>query len=227
MASSPLDWDVELPDRTATTFQSTLRRGVLTVTTEEGGTERFSLPLSVAKTLKAKRESGEIDPGSRAEVLYHVRMLSETQVKARIAKLVDRRDYSVADLLEKLRQDGYSTAVREASVARAVECGLVDDQRYAASLIRTKVASGWGQARISQELMRHGVEASSVKGWPEAFFESKSEDERAYELASTRRIAERNGFEKLVRYLCARGYSTGCAVRAARRVMDEREADLA
>ena len=119
-------------------------------------------------------------------------------------------------------QDGYTASVRSQIVQRAQECGLVSDERYAAAFIRSKLASGWGTLKIEHELKRHGIELCQVKGWPEEFVEEESEDDRAYQVACTRRLSDKNGFEKLVRYLTSRGFSMGCAMRVARRVVDER-----
>ena len=221
-AGEDLSWEVELPDRRTLGLGYGARpRATLTVVTEDRGEERISLPVSVGRVLKSKTDAHELNPGSRAELLYEVREMSGRCAALRVEKLVDKRDYSAQELSNKLALDGFSASIREAAVSRAQDCGLVNDNRYAATFIRTKLSSGWGVSRIERELRLRGIELREVPGWPEEFVEEGDEDERAYAVASTRRIAEKNGFEKLVRFLCGRGFSMGCAVRAARRVMDE------
>ncbi|MBQ9004777.1 MAG: regulatory protein RecX [Atopobiaceae bacterium] len=140
----------------------------------------------------------------------------------RIERLVNKRDYAVSEIEEKLRQDGYGTSAREQAIARALDANILNDQRYASVFIRTKISSGWGAMRIERELRRRGIELKSVDGWPEEFFDDDQDEEsRAYDLARTRRIAAKNGFEKLVRFLCSKGYSLSTSMRVARRVMDE------
>ena len=221
-SSEDLSWDVTLPDRRTQSLGYGARpRAILTVSTPDRGEEQVSLPLSVGRLLKAKTEASEFHPGSRAELLYMVRELSTRCASLRVEKLVDKRDYSGQELSNKLAQDGFSASIRDAVVARAQDCGLVSDNRYAAAFIRSKLASGWGVMRIERELKERGIELRTVPGWPEEFVEEGSEEERAYAVASTRRIAEKNGFEKLVRFLCGRGFTMGCAMRVARRVIDE------
>ena len=223
MSVSGLCWDVEIPGRASSSFESARRRGFLTVETEEHGSERLGIPVAVARTMKARRESGELSPASRAELLFLLNEQSRRTAWSRIAKLVNRRDYSAHDLSEKLSDDGYGQQVRQEMVARAIDCGLVDDRRFGSAYARAKAASGWGIMRISQELARHGVDAESLPGWPDEYVDGQSEDERAYQLAIARRLPDKNAYEKLVRYLCSRGFGLPCAKRVARRVIDESE----
>jgi regulatory protein len=143
---------------------------------------------------------------------------------SRIERLVDKRDYSATELDDKLLHDGYSASVRDEAIGRAIGAGLVDDRRFGAAYVRTKLSSGWGVARIERELKRRGVCLEELPGWPQDFLDDETEDERAYRIASTRRLSQKNPFEKLVRFLCGRGFSMGCAMRVARRVVDEQAA---
>lgn len=216
-------WEVLLPQRCSTSFGTAAKqRATLAITTDSHGEEHLMLPLTVGKALKSKRDSEEFHPDSRAELMYEVREVSRRCASQRVERLVDKRDYSISELDQKLLQDGYSATVRSQVVGRAQECGLVSDDRYAAAFIRSKLASGWGTLKIEHELRRHGIELQQVHGWPESFLEEESEDDRAYQVASTRRLSNKNGFEKLVRYLTSRGFTMSCAMRVARRVVDER-----
>lgn len=221
MSTQTFDWDVELPEGKANSFGAR-PRGALIITTEERGIERLSLPLSVARSLRAAKAADEIHPGSRAELLWMAKDRAMTCAKSRVERLIDKRDYSSFELAEKLRQDGYSEQVRNAIVERAVEVGLVNDARYADVFVRSKMSSGWGALKIEQELRRRGIEASSIAGWPDAYFSQDAEEERALQIARSRRISDKNGYQKLVRYLCGRGYSLGLACHVAKQVMDER-----
>ena len=88
---------------------------------------------------------------------------------ARVARLVERRDYSRKEVADKLAEDGYSHSCIDRVVERACSCRLVDDARFADVFIRTKVYAGWGAARIARELARRGVDVSSVEGWPHEY----------------------------------------------------------
>ncbi|MBR2682404.1 MAG: regulatory protein RecX [Atopobiaceae bacterium] len=224
MPSDSFVWDVALPERRQGAFGAARPRATLRVSSPQEGDETISLPLGVGKILKAKHDSGEANPASRGELMFLVRELSARCAATRIELLVNKRDYSQRELDDKLRADGYSSSVREQCLGRAIDCGLVSDQRYAAAFIRTKVSSGWGSQRIERELKRRGIEPSDVSGWPDEFFSGESEEERAYAVARTRRLAQRNGYEKLVRFLCGRGFGLSTSMRVARRVVDESNA---
>ena len=141
-----------------------------------------------------------------------------------IPKLVGRRDYSSSELARRLEREGYLPDVASGVVTRFEEVGLIDDSRFADVFIRSKLACGWGRSKVERELKRRGVEPSSVPGWPEDYLDGSDEAEAAFELASRRRLTGKNDFQKLVRFLCGRGYPMGVSMEAARRVMAEEDA---
>ena len=121
----------------------------------------------------------------------------------------------------KLASDGYSIETTDALIAAAVSGGAVNDARFADVFIRSKIYVGWGRQKIERELSRKGVEAESIPGWPEEYFEEGSELERARELASRRRPTGKNDFQKTVRYLCNKGFSMNIAIDAAKSALDQ------
>jgi regulatory protein len=185
--------------------------------------ERLVLPVAVARALEKRRDSGEIHPCSRAELRFIVGELARACASARIERLIDKRDYSAAELRDKLRRDGYADKTVETCVMRAIEARLVDDARYADVFVRSKLSAGWGAQRIERELSRRGVEVSILPGWPYEYFDPEDELTRALEVASRKRVREPHAYEKLVRFLCGRGFAPGVAHRAARRTLEERE----
>lgn len=213
MGEGTLDWGVELPARGAA-----LRRASLTLSTAEHGDERRSLPVSVGRALERLRREGW-EPSCRAELLHRVGTLQRERAHARMEDLVGRRDYSARELSERLERDGYPAAVAEEIVGRARETGIVDDARYGAAFARSKVLAGWGRLRIERELRRRGVEPSEVEGWPGEFCGDASDERgRALELASRRRLTGKNDFQKIARFLAARGFAPGLAADVAREV---------
>ena len=216
-------WDVELPERRGSQLSWPRPRATLTIDSTHHGLERVSIPLSVGKALKSKLDSEELTPASRAELLYAVREMSAQHASMRIERLVDKRDYSAQEMDDKLRMDGYSSSVREAAIARAVDANIINDSRYASIFIRTKLSSGWGSMRIERELRRRGIDIHDVDGWPHEFLGEEDEFERALAVASSRRISPKNGFQKLVRFLCGRGFTLDTSMRVARQVIDEND----
>ena len=223
--ATPPEWEVRLPERDKVALGARKPRGAVVLWPGSEGEERISVPLAVAKSMERKRKEG-LECGSRAELLYRIRETSVACARERIARLLAHRDYSQAEVSEKLRMDGYSSSCVEEVVSRAVSIGLVDDARFAESFVRTKVLSGWGIMRIERELSQRGVDASTVEGWPHDFLD-EDEHERAYAVASTRSLSRRLSFASIARFLAARGFSSGVASQVARRIVAEAEEEAA
>ncbi len=185
------------------------------------GDEALQVPVAVARAVvKAVREdpSAALGDGGMGRL---VSAASTSCCAKRLTSMVDRRDYSSKEAADRLLRAGYPKDVVDDVCARAREGRLLDDARFAEAFIRSKAYAGWGQRRIEQELSRRGVDATSVAGWPDDFFEGESEFDRAWELVSRRSVPAKNPYEKTVRYLVGRGYSYDVAKRCAARVLED------
>lgn len=222
MTDSSFEWDVELPERGSVALGERRPRATLTISSESHGEEHIPLPKAVGKRLVSLRESGGALPSCRSELIYQVLAFSAELARSKAEDLLNRRDYSTKELADKLKEAGYLPSVTDEVVSRFVEVGLLDDARFAELFVRSKVGAGWGRVKISRELARRGIDVAELDGWPEAFFED-GEDAAAYELASRRRLTGKNDFQKLVRFLCGRGFPMGVAMDAAKRVLTEAE----
>lgn len=216
-----LSWSVQLPDRKGSGLGQSRPKGAVTIVMAGQDAERVVVPGVVARKLRSEIKGGGPVFSSRDDVLAHVREVSAACAHARMEGLVNLRDYSSKEMVDKLLLDGYEPEVVRPLVARAVEAGVIDDERFARVFVRTKIAAGWGQGKIVRELSRKGIEAERLDGWPHEFFEADDEAERAYGLVSRRRLTGKNDYGKLMRFLLSRGFSTGVASSAVRRVLDE------
>lgn len=215
-------WDVELPERGSASLGGRRPLATLVVTSSTHGQERISVPKAVGRRLASLADSDGEQPESRAELLYRVRSMSLELARSKAEDLLNRRDYSSSELAAKLREAGYHPSVADEVVARFVEVGLLDDKRFAELFARSKAAAGWGRIKIERELARRGVDATQLEGWPSDFLE-EDESETAFALASRRRLSGKNDFQKLVRFLCGRGFPMGVAMDAAKRVLADAE----
>lgn len=217
-----LAWEVTLPGKRAAQSFGPKPRGTLVIDTDEG-TEYLKVPKPVATLLNKKRNADEIHPSSRAELLYLVGELSKSCARTRIERLINSREYSCSEVADKLYQDGYSKRVVEHCITRAKHAGLLSDARFADSFIRSKVYAGWGMARISRELLRRGIDVSELPGWPYEYLDPEDEYDRALELVRNKHVSGPNAYQKLVRFLCGRGYALGVSTRAAQHVLAQEE----
>lgn len=221
MSGPAFSWEVRLPERGASaSMTGRVPRATLLVTSPDHGDESLSVPVAVGRRLEALAKDDSFAPACRAELLYTVREIARSCAHSRMEDLVGRRDYSRAELSDRLLRDGYRPEVVEELVERAVEVGIVDDSRYAAAFARSKVLAGWGRMKIERELSRRGISPSDVPGWPEDFVSDADERERALSLASRRRLTGRNDYQKLVRFLCSRGFPVGLSTSVAREVLE-------
>lgn len=214
--ASTLSWDVVLPERGARASSWQRPRARLEIRSAERGEEELALPVAVGRRLRSARE-GASCPSTREGLLALVDELCASCAHARMEDLIGRRDLSAHELSERLSRDGYRPQLVSSLVARAQESGLVDDERFAAAFVRSKLSAGWGRLKIVRELERRGVSADGLE-------ELASEDdelERARELAGRRRLTGRGDRQKLMRFLCGRGFSVGVASRVAREVTEE------
>ncbi len=207
-----------VPDRRSTGSWAHQTKATLFINRGTQDEHKLTLPVQVARLLDKKKRSGEIHPSSQADLFFVVDELCRSSARLRVERLINRREYSELEVRQKLKQDGYTQEVIDSCMQRACDIGLVSNARYADSFIRSKLYAGWGSSRIVRELSQKGIDIYQVPGWPEEYLEGTSELQRAIQLARSRHVTGPKAFEKLVRFLCARGYRTNIAIEAARAV---------
>ncbi len=135
----------------------------------------------------------------------------------KIERLCSVRERSSSSLKERLVRDGFPDDIAANAVSRAVECGLVDDARFADVLVRSRIAAGKGCAGIARELASHGIDASAVESYVEAVESGHdSEVSRAVSLLNRKPPRAKNAREAAYRRLVGKGFSSAAASSAAR-----------
>jgi regulatory protein len=142
-------------------------------------------------------------------------------------KRLARQPQPRAVLEQRLLRRGYTEAAVGAALARAQAQGYLDDQAYAASLVRRR-APGRGHALIARELRAKGIEDVDAQVALEQV-EPESETDQA--IALGRRLAAQRkpaDAEALYAYvaprLARRGFSGGLVYRVCRLLADESQA---
>lgn len=220
MSCDSFRWSVELPEKGAASSWGVRPKAVVSLESA-GCQESWKIPAAVGRKLNSLRMKASFEASSRAELAYKVKELSLSCGQARIEALVNKRDYSSKELVDKLMHDGYREEASRQLVEKAERCNLVNDERFATVYVRSKCYAGWGQRKIERELARKGIDCDSLPGWPEDFFEDGEEASHALDLARRRRLTGKNDFQKIVRFLCGKGYSMSVAIDAAKEVLDD------
>lgn len=148
---------------------------------------------------------------------------SQNKAFAKVARLAGMREYSRAELQARLMRDGFEEADVSHAITRALDCGLIDDARFGAVLVRSRVAQGKGLRGIVEELAQHDITPESIEGWPDEFFPEEESDEHARALELLRRKPPRakNIQAAAFRKLVQKGYDIGVASSAAREFVRE------
>ena len=121
-------------------------------------------------------------------------------------ELVSQRQMSASELNKKLRDKGADEETADYCVQWILERGLLDEERYAAAVVRHYAAKGYGEGRVRQELMRRGVPRDL---WDDALSAMPEDTSRLDRLVASklRDPADRDAVRKLSASLYRRGYS--------------------
>lgn len=77
--------------------------------------------------------------------------------------LLARREHGRVELTRKLRQRGASDELIGPELDRLAEEGLLSEARYLESFIRYRSSSGYGPARIREELGQRGLARADIE----------------------------------------------------------------
>ncbi len=146
------------------------------------------------------------------------------QAFKKILKLASIKEQATEKLRTRLLRDGYSEAAVARALERAVACRIVDDERYAESFVRMRIAQGRGRRGVERELEELAIRVPDEEVWSEAFERTGSEDElgRALELLDRKPPRSKNLREGAYRKLVQKGYSSDIAASASRQWVESR-----
>ncbi len=143
----------------------------------------------------------------------------DTPVSIRRAamNLLARREHGHVELARKLRLRGADAEMIEVELQRLTDDGLLSEQRYLESYIRSRANEGRGPMRIREELTQRGLArelveyalAEAVNDWP-------AQMEDLWRRRFSGRVVDLKDKAKQSRFLAQRGY----AVDDIRRLLD-------
>ena len=139
-----------------------------------------------------------------------VEQLRELSAKAfaveKAVELLSYRQMSGKEMRDKLIRKGIGAEAAEAAVERLYELRLLDDEQYAAAVVKHYTAKGYGAARIRAELAHRGVDRDY---WEEALSAASGSDDKlmSYIRSHLRDPDDRDQKRKVSAALYRRGYS--------------------
>ena len=146
--------------------KSQRKQGRFLVRLEDGGILRVTEDVLLRFGLREGLELGE----EELEALRASAKASRT--KAAAARMIGSRALSKQELTRRLMKKGSDAGDAQAAADWLEEIGAVDDENYAAALVRHYGGKGYGPARVRDELRRRGVDRglwdSALEEMPEA-----------------------------------------------------------
>ena len=172
----------------------------VTVVLEDESEVKTTLGTVTELRLFAGRELSERD----MDILRRESKKALSREKA--LELVSQRQMSARELNKKLRDKGADEETADYCVQWIMERGLLDEERYAAAIVRHYAAKGYGEGRVRQELMRRGVPRDL---WDDALSAMPEGTSRLDRLVASklRDPDDRDAVRKLSASLYRRGYS--------------------
>ena len=127
-------------------------------------------------------------------------------MREKALELVSQRQMSAKELNRKLRDKGADEDTADYCVRWILERGLIDEERYAAAIVRHYAAKGYGEGRMRQELTRRGVPREL---WDDALGQMPEDTSKLDRLVASklRDPEDRDAVRKLSASLYRRGYS--------------------
>ena len=153
-----------------------------------------------------------------AEEFLEIKASSELSLcKARALRIIGARPMSRAEIYKRLTEKGELPENAENTVIWLQEMGLLDDEAYAAMIVRHYSAKGYGKRRVQGELYRRGLDRSL---WESALNEMPEMDEKIDKFLRQKLKSDepdRAELKKATDALARRGYSWDEISAAVRR----------
>ncbi|MFO8154776.1 MAG: regulatory protein RecX [Pseudomonadota bacterium] len=132
-------------------------------------------------------------------------------------RLLARREYAVAEMVQRLRGRGHDEALAATVVDELCDEGLLSEERFVESFVRSRVERGAGPMKIEAELRQRGVDVTRAE--PHLEEVDWREQARAVyhqRFGNAEPPADRREWSRRARFLQGRGFTA----EQVRRVMD-------
>lgn len=171
-----------------------------TVCFEDGTQVKTSLGVVTDKFLHAGLDLSDAEYGD------FVSTSTLSLAKSRALRIINMRPMSRKEMLKRLIEKGETPENAEYCADWLCDMGLINDESYAASVVRHYAAKGYGITRIRQELNRHGI---SRELWGDALEEMPEQNDKIERFLRSRLTDpnDRAQVKKVSDALFRRGYT--------------------
>lgn len=135
----------------------------------------------------------------------------------KILRCASVREQSSARMRSKLKNADFSSEAIDRAIAKSVELGIVDDERYADALIRQTISSGKGLRFALREIEELDVDLDKLDSYRQYKEEEDgTELDRALAVLSKHPPRAKNVRDAAYRKLVSKGYSPETSASCAR-----------
>lgn len=136
---------------------------------------------------------------------------------AKIERLLVVRDRSSHEIRKRLKRDNYPDEVIESLLERCIASGLLDDMRFAETLIQSRLRAGRGVVGITRDLRSYGINEQLIPGYPDRFLDDAPDQlQTAKSLLESHPPTAKNKRQAAYAKLIRKGFSSDIAQRASR-----------
>ena len=191
--------------------------------------DAFAFGLAIELVIEAGLKKGmTLSADRQRELLTRQETFA---AKASALRGLSAKARTTSEVRTSLRTKGFADAVVEDTVATLERLGLVDDEAYARAFVRGRFSSrGYGPARLRQDLMRKGVDRSTIDAAIDELTEAEDLGDEARQQAARkwRTLSSeadlRKRKKKTLDFLVRRGFGFDHARQAVDALANDEEA---
>lgn len=150
------------------------------------------------------------------------KQISAEAAAERAEALCARAEYSQAEIMKKLTSWGVARGKAEEIVGALVDCGFIDDRRFALAFVNDKVElARWGRRKISAGLYMKGISRNIIDEAIDTI-DRATYRRNIVELikAKGRTIDDPGSYEgktKILRFMMSRGFESATVIKLLNR----------
>ncbi len=157
--------------------------------------------------------------------LKELKFLSDyTRAKSRAVWYFDRQDHTEKALYDKLVRAGFSKQASAKVIARFIEVGLIDDERYARNYAERLMEANVSKREAVQKLILKGVPYDLAKAaLEETEADAQTQIKNLLDRKYCTKLTDQKGVEKVFAALARKGFSYGDIKESLKTYIEESE----